>query len=107
MSLPIRSTTGDVARLLRECDRAVSALGPAGAWPAQLRVTLELMLHARTAMFLVWGEARTLLYNDAYLPVLGAKHPAALACPMQDSWSEVWEEVAPLLDRAFAGESLS
>ena len=107
MSLPIRSTTGDVARLLRECDRAVSALGPAGAWPAQLRVTLELMLHARTAMFLVWGEARTLLYNDAYLPVLGAKHPAALACPMQDSWSEVWDEVGPLLDRAFAGESLS
>ena len=107
MSLPIRSTTGDVARLLRASDRAASALGPADAWAAPLRVTLELMLHARTAMFLVWGEARTFLYNDAYLPVLGAKHPAALGRPMRESWSEVWDEVAPLLDRTFAGESLS
>ena len=106
VSLPLRSTTGDVARLLRECDRAESAFGPAGAWAAPLRVTLELMLHSRTAMFLVWGEARTFLYNDAYLPVLGAKHPAALGRPMQESWAEVWDEVGPLLQRTFSGESL-
>jgi PAS domain S-box-containing protein len=57
-------------------------------------------------MFLVWGAQRTFLYNDAYLPVLGTKHPQALARPMEESWAEVWDEVGPLLGRTFQGESL-
>jgi PAS domain S-box-containing protein len=67
---------------------------------------LELMLNSNAAMFLVWGPQRTFLYNDAYLPVLGAKHPQALARPMEDSWGEVWDVVGPLLARSFDGESL-
>jgi PAS domain-containing protein len=71
-----------------------------------LRTVLELMLNSNAAMFLVWGPQRTFLYNEAYLPVLGAKHPQALARPMEDSWGEVWEVVGPLLARSFDGESL-
>jgi len=92
--------------LLSEVDWPHSPIGDPAGWPSPLRTVLELMLNSNTAMFLVWGAERTFVYNDAYLPVLGAKHPRALARPMEESWGEVWNEVAPLLDRAFAGESL-
>jgi PAS domain S-box-containing protein len=98
---------GEVPVLLEAQDWAATALGPRSGWPPQLRMAVELMLHSRTAMFLVWGADRTFLYNDAYLPVLGAKHPRALARPMRDSWGEVWDEVSELLRQAFAGASLN
>src|SRR3569832_1497258 len=47
------------------------------------------------------------LYNDAFLDVIGIKHPAALGRPFRDVWPEVWNEIAPLVARTLAGESLS
>ncbi|WP_432382166.1 PAS domain-containing sensor histidine kinase [Duganella sp. P38] len=92
--------------LLRAVDWARSPLGPVEAWPAPLRFTVDLMTHSESSMFLVWGEQRIFLYNEAYLPVLGNKHPRALGRPMVDSWNEVWDEVSVLLQRTFDGESL-
>src|SRR4029079_7605009 len=31
------------------------------------------------------------IYNDAYRPVFGAKHPAALGMPARECWREVWD----------------
>jgi PAS domain S-box-containing protein len=92
--------------LLSEVDWLQTPLGAPAAWPGPLRTMLELMLNSNAAMFLVWGPERTFLYNDAYLPVLGAKHPHALARPMEESWGEVWQQVGPLLAQAYQGESL-
>jgi PAS domain S-box-containing protein len=103
---PLLNASGAVHTLLRQIDWTRSPLGDPADWPGPLRTVLELMLHSNAAMFLVWGPERHFLYNDAYLPVLGAKHPQALARPMQESWREVWSEVGPLLDRTFEGESL-
>jgi PAS domain S-box-containing protein len=94
------------ASLLSAVDWRNSPLGPAEAWSPALRATADLMTHSESSMFLVWGDQRIFLYNLAYLPVLGSKHPHALGRPMQESWAEVWPEVAPLLQRSFAGESL-
>jgi PAS domain S-box-containing protein len=100
------NASGAIHALLCETDWQRSPLGAPAGWPGPLRTVLELMLHSNAAMFLAWGPERIFLYNDAYLPVLGAKHPQALARPMALSWSEVWEEVGPLLARTFDGESL-
>jgi PAS domain S-box-containing protein len=103
---PLLNASGKIHALLCETEWPRSPLGDPAGWPGPLRTVLELMLNSNAAMFLVWGPQRIFLYNDAYLPVLGAKHPQALARPMQESWTEVWEEVAPLLDRTYEGESL-
>jgi PAS domain S-box-containing protein len=103
---PLLNARGAVHALLRETDLARSPLGDPAGWPGPLRTVLELMLNSHAAMFLVWGPQHTFLYNDAYLPVLGAKHPRALARPMEESWGEVWDAVGPLLARTYAGESL-
>jgi PAS domain S-box-containing protein len=103
---PLLNASGAVHALLCESDLPRSPLGDPAGWPGPLRTVLELMLNSNAAMFLVWGPQRTFLYNDAYLPVLGAKHPRALARPMEESWGEVWDVVGPLLARTFEGESL-
>ena len=46
-------------------------------------------------MALRWGPDFVLLYNDAYRPILGDKHPWALGRPAREVWAEVWEQIAP------------
>jgi hypothetical protein len=36
-------------------------------------------------------------YNDAYLPLLGNKHPALMQ-PGTAVWAEIWDIIGPMLD---------
>ena len=47
-------------------------------------------------MVVWWGDDLRFLYNDAYLPFLGEKHPA-LAQPGAEVWTEIWETIGPML----------
>ncbi len=35
----------------------------------------------------------TLLYNDAYAPGIGSKHPRALGRPAIENWGELWDDL--------------
>jgi len=48
-------------------------------------------------MLLWWGPALLLLYNDAWRPVLGAKHPS-LGLPGREVCPEIWHIIGPMLD---------
>ena len=56
-------------------------------------------------MFVAFGPDLGFLYNDAYAEILGDEHPAALGRRFQDIWSEIWPDIAPLIDRALSGEA--
>ena len=58
-------------------------------------------------MFLAWGVERTWVYNDAFIPILGLKHPAALGRPSMEVWAEARELLEPMFDRVYAGEPVS
>jgi signal transduction histidine kinase len=57
-------------------------------------------------MFMAWGREKTWLYNDAFIPILGDKHPSALGRPALEVWAEAREPLEPLFNRVFAGESV-
>lgn len=78
---------------MRAHDWEATPLGPPDRWPEGLKASLRLMLMSRFEMWLGWGEDLTFFYNDAYIPTLGAKHPAALGLPMSQVWKEVFEDV--------------
>ena len=40
-----------------------------------------------------------MLYNDAYRPILGDKHPAALGRPGPEVWAEIWDDIGPMFER--------
>lgn len=88
-------------------DWASTSLGERDGWSTVLRTTVDLMLASLHPMCVLWGPQRILLYNDGYAPILGARHPNALGKPTEEVWPELWDEIAPLIDRTFCGESFA
>jgi hypothetical protein len=80
---------GEMGSLMRVTDWAHTPLGAPDCWPISLRTAVGIMLSSRYAMFVWWGRHLANLYNDAYRPFLGKKHPNALG----QSAREVWEEI--------------
>ena len=83
---------------MRAFDWSRTPLGPVAGWPQSLRTVVRIMLNSRYAMWLGWGPELTFFYNDAYAAMtLGTKHPWALGRPAREVWSEIWDDIGPLL----------
>ena len=63
------------------------------------------MLNSPESMYLVWGQDRTFLFNDAYAPILGPRLPTAMGARFEDLWADAWPSVEPFFIKAEAGES--
>jgi PAS domain S-box-containing protein len=96
---------GEIRTLLRSHDWDRSPLGDPSHWPAPLRTAVGMLLDSAFPMFIAWGSGLGFLYNEAYARILGDKHPAALGAPFQRVWSEIWPDIAPIVDRALSGKS--
>lgn len=99
------SGPGQMRKLMRAHDWSPSSLGAPDTWPISLRLFAGLMLDAQQAMFIAWGADLAFLYNDGYAPIFGAKHPGALGLPFAEVWSDIWEQIEPLVDSTMAGEA--
>ncbi|AIR91181.1 ATP-binding protein [Pseudomonas cremoricolorata] len=88
---------GTVATLLQALDWSRSPLSPPDQWSASLQTLMATILPAKAQIVLFWGPEYIALYNDAYAPTIGAKHPKALGRPAQENWSELWDDLEPLL----------
>jgi len=78
-------------------DWSGSPLGLPEQWSQALRTTVGMMLPAMAQIVLFWGPDYVALYNDAYAPSIGDKHPRALGRPAQEHWTELWDDLEPLL----------
>jgi PAS domain S-box-containing protein len=86
---------GEMGKLIREVDWSKTPLGPIDSWPQSLKTSILLTLNSRYPMFVWWGRELTNLYNDAYIPILGARHPGALGEPAARVWAEIWDVIGP------------
>ena len=90
--------------LMRAFDWSSTSLGPPERWPVTLQTVTRMLLANSFPMLLWWGPDFIQLYNDAYIPVLGNKHPhAALGKPFRECWAEVFDVLAPLAEIPFRG----
>lgn len=103
--LQFLSDGGELGALMRAHDWSTSPLGLPETWPQSLRAVVSLMLNSRYPMFVAWGPQLAFLYNDAYKPIFGAKHPHMLGLPFREAWSEIWDDIAPLIESALAGKA--
>ncbi|WP_410596415.1 SpoIIE family protein phosphatase [Amycolatopsis sp. lyj-23] len=86
-----------MAARMRDFDWASSPLGEPGDWPSSLTTAVRICLTSRFPMIVWWGPQLRFLYNDAYLPLLGTKHPA-LDKPGSEVWAEIWHIIGPMLE---------
>ena len=108
MQVPPSSTTatdslrwlaggGDMGARMRTLDGCDHPLGPLQAWPQSLRSAVSICLGSRFPMVVLWGPRLIMLYNDAYAPLLGDKHPDALGRSIHEVWTEIADVIAPLM----------
>src|SRR6478672_6514375 len=82
---------GEMGGRMRDLDWSKTPLGAADDWPQSLRSTVSMLLPSKAQIILFWGADFVVLYNDAYRPVFGAKHPLVLGMPGRDAWNEIWD----------------
>ena len=95
-----------MAARLRSHDWRRSPLGPPEGWPPSLLTAVDMMLHSSFPMFLAWGPQLSFLHNDAYIPILGERHPAEPGVPFARLWAETMPALQYPLERALAGKSV-
>ncbi|WP_390883632.1 hypothetical protein [Kovacikia minuta] len=76
----------EMAMLMRSLNWSQTQLGSVETWPQSLRSVLSICLNSRFPIAIYWGQDCLLLYNDAWRPIVGDKHPWALGRPGCEVW---------------------
>jgi PAS domain S-box-containing protein len=95
---------GDMAALIRTIDWSSTPLGPLHDWPQSLRTSVSLCLSSTFPILVAWGPEYIQIYNEAYRPICGAKHPASMGEPFKVCWATALPVVGDKFDRAQQGE---
>jgi PAS domain S-box-containing protein len=64
-------------------------------WPRALHSALHFLLDAAFPAAMWLGPELRLIYNDAYAPILGPRHPEAFGTPGKEVWGELWDVIGP------------
>jgi signal transduction histidine kinase len=91
---------GEMGARVRDHDWSTTALGPLTTWAPSWQTVVNLCLSSDFPMTITWGPEFTQVYNDAYIPMLGVKHPQALHQTFDACWTEVWDVLGPMAVRA-------
>ncbi|HEU4697676.1 MAG TPA: PAS domain-containing protein [Gemmatimonadales bacterium] len=94
---------GEMGTRMRALDWSRPSLGAPADRPQGLRSAISICLHSRFPIAIYWGADLALLYDDAWSPILGEKHPWALGRPGREVWPEIWDRIAPLFERVTRG----
>ena len=94
---------GALGKLIRTYDWRSTPLGDPETWPQNLKLALRIILSSRQPMWIGWGPSLIYFYNDAYLSIVGGKHPWALGRPTAEVWHELWDDIGEMLELAMTG----
>ena len=91
---------GELGERIRLHDWSATPLGPIFGWPQSLRSAVGLCLKSRFPIIIHWGWPDLIvIYNDAFIPLIGDEHPKALGRPLFESWPEL----RPIIERMLEG----
>jgi PAS domain S-box-containing protein len=94
---------GEMGALMRSIDWADTSIGAVESWSPTLLTMVSFLLANRFQMLLWWGSGFCQLYNDAFRPFLGTKHPRSMGQLASDCWAEIWDIIGPLIETPFLG----
>jgi two-component sensor histidine kinase len=94
---------GDCAEIIRLHDWSDTSLGDPAEWDVVLKTNVSTILGSRFPQCLFWGPDLIMIYNDGYAPLMGKK-PCGIGLRVSDVWSDVWDGLHPIADKAMAGE---
>ncbi|KAH8712095.1 hypothetical protein GQ44DRAFT_689557 [Phaeosphaeriaceae sp. PMI808] len=93
------SILSDHIRYFRTVEWAQTSLGPMDVWPPELRNVVNLCLNDINPCMLLWGRDVIMIYNEAYVQLIGIMHPHAMGRSAREIASDYWHTFQPLVDR--------
>ncbi|KAI1075165.1 hypothetical protein F5B20DRAFT_595315 [Whalleya microplaca] len=78
-------------KFLQDVCWAKTPFGPMEHWDPQLRYLVRLMMTDTSPVSIMWGNSHAIIYNEAYLPVLGENHPHLMGKNAPDVFPEFWD----------------
>lgn len=96
----------EVAYHASKIDWSNHPLGPVEKWDTHLKIALGIAFNSKFPMFVSWGKERFFFYNDAYAVILHKRHPAAFGARFEEIWSDIWEDILPLIEAVDQGRSI-
>ncbi|MGC3946188.1 MAG: histidine kinase dimerization/phospho-acceptor domain-containing protein [Chryseolinea sp.] len=94
---------GPTFELIRAIDWSKTAVGPQEDWPQSFQSALSICVHSNFPIAIYWGRELVLLYNDAWSPIPGNKHPWAFGKTAVQVWPDIWSAIEPQFEKAFSG----
>ncbi len=101
--LPLSAGLPSHIHFARSVDWASTSLGPAEHWSSDLRQMCNLIMASPHPAAMYWGEDLVAVYNEAYIPLAGQKHPGLMGQSYKVAWAEIWDDVKD----AFASAKLT
>jgi len=89
---------------LKAIDWSRNPLGDSDHWPATLKTAVQMMLSSHFPKAICWGPDLITVFNDAFRPILGEKKDC-MGKPFNQIWSEAWDNIGPIAEKAFNGEA--
>jgi signal transduction histidine kinase/CheY-like chemotaxis protein len=92
MQPPVRS-------LIDALDWSSTPLGPRQSWPPVVQLMVNTCLYSEFPIQLAFGPELVVIYNDAFVPLLGSeKHPWALGRTVREIWPENEHLIRAVID---------
>ncbi|HQP37839.1 MAG TPA: ATP-binding protein [Polyangiaceae bacterium] len=70
-----------------------------------LRAAFRIAHASQDPTFVLWGGERRLLYNDAFAPLIGERHPGALGERAETALAAFWGDIGSVVEASVAGRA--
>ena len=87
---------------VRSINWASTPLGSIEGWSAEFRGFCNFIMACPHPAAIYWGEEFTIIYNEAFIPLVGSKHPRIMGQRYCDAWPESWDVIKPFLNKTYS-----
>ncbi|KAF2621989.1 hypothetical protein BU25DRAFT_378719, partial [Macroventuria anomochaeta] len=103
---PPLATMSEHIKYFRDTDWSQTPLGDMKSWSPELRCVVNMTLNDSYPAILFWGEEAIMVYNEAYIQLLGVLHPC-MGKSARTHAANYWPTFTPLIEHINAtGASL-
>ncbi|KAJ4991619.1 histidine kinase hhk13p [Stagonosporopsis vannaccii] len=94
---PPLATMSQHIKYFRNTDWSQTPLGDMSSWSSELRCVVNMTLNDSYPAILFWGDEAVMVYNEAYIQLLGMLHPCmGKSAPVYAS--SYWPTLTPLIE---------
>ena len=98
---------GEMAARVLAFDWAGTPMGPVQSWSVGVKAVVGMLLRSPVPIVSLWGDAGTMIYNDAYSVFAGGRHPRLLGSAVREGWPEVADFNDNVMKTVLAGGTLA